>query len=162
MRTRSIVLGIGLLIASLAPRLALADVNGVYQVTVIQSSATDPPDNCKYTGVATLNQNGTTLTGMANLTLVSGVCAPATLAGAVTGTVIGNAITLGIFGGFDFIGTVSNNGAVLSGTWDTGDPDAVGTWLATLGAPAPTLSFWGLAGLAILLGSAGLRRLRSV
>lgn len=161
MWARRIVLSLGMLCAAAAASHAVPtiDINGTYQLTVV-----DTFDNCTATGTLTVTQSGASFTGLATLTVISAVgCPPSSGSGSVTGTLSGNTIDLGFasgtFGTDTFTGTVSNDGNFLSGTWNsTGDP--FGTWSASRAqrASAPALSPWSLAGLALLLGWAGVRR----
>ena len=155
---RAIVLWVGLLCVAAAPGVALViDVNGNYQLTVIDTFA-----NCTGTGPMTLNQSGASFTGVASLTLVSGVGCPSSLSGSITGTLSGNTISFApTVGSSSFTGTVSNDGNFMSGTWGS-NSNAHGTWSAirVQHAPAPALSSWSLTGLALLLGWFGVYRLR--
>ena len=158
MWARRIVLAVGMLCAAAAPRVALAvDVNGVYQVSVV-----DTVDNCTFAGSTTLNQNGSNVAGFVSLTLVSGGCSVSSGTESLIGTLSGNTITFGFavggLGTATLTGSVSNDGNFMSGSFTTSGP-ALGTWSATRAQhAAPALSAWSLTALALLLVWAGMRR----
>ena len=157
-------LQVGFLCSLAMPSMAVINMNGTYQLSVVITSATDPPDNCSYFGTVEVQQTGTTVTTVspALLTLTSGSCDPTATIG-INATLSGNTLT-GTFTppGSPFIATVSNDGNNVNGSFDTGDPDSQGAFSARRPATAPSMSHWNLAGVALLLGWAGLRRLRRV
>ena len=118
-----------MLAASLVGVLALAGaanavITGTYQLTVV-TTMTAP--NCTWAGQGGFTQNGTNLSGTAFLQLDMNnnpdpfcVAAFPTLSGPLSGTLIGNAITLtGTLGPFTahFVGTTGDHGLTGTGTW---------------------------------------------
>ena len=136
----------------------LIDINGLYDLTVI-----DTTDNCTYVGGLTVSQNGSSLTGNATLTLVSGTGCPASASGSGTGTLSGNTITLGLafttVGTFNFTGMVSNDGNFASGSF-SGSADGTWTAVRTQRSPAPAMGRGGFAALALLLAFSGVYLVR--
>lgn len=153
---------VGCLVWALAAPAEAVDVNGIYQLSVV-----DVVDHCTYAGQLVVSQSGSSFSGSVSMMLVNGPGCPSSLSGSASGTLMGNTISFGVasgsFGVVTFGGTVSPDGGTMSGNWITGSVPE-GTWAAVRlrRSEAPTMSAWCLGGLAVLLAWAGMRRVRRV